>query len=260
MNGVPTRLDAPPPHTCTRRVRECAVVCTGQSDSTNGRNNVYDEMIDDLCEADGSDRLECSSPPEAPPPQPFIHLSVLSPRCCASCHRLEADRERRLASLEPSAKARPKPLRLLLGVCRPTAGPQARVHLLPHGDGQEQRRLGLARDHESADAARRDALDVRQPLPLLQCSPLHPCMSLTNRACLELLDAPIMGSPLRSAATRRTPSLRCSTARSRTWCAPSTGARRTRTPSSARTWPSRSSSASSRSSAPRCASSARRGS
>ena len=30
----------------------------GQSDSTNGRNNVYDEMIDDLCEADGSDRLE----------------------------------------------------------------------------------------------------------------------------------------------------------------------------------------------------------
>lgn len=30
----------------------------GQSDSTNGKNIIYDEMVDDLCDADGSDRLE----------------------------------------------------------------------------------------------------------------------------------------------------------------------------------------------------------
>lgn len=30
----------------------------GQSDSTNGKNVIYDEMVDELCESDGSDRLE----------------------------------------------------------------------------------------------------------------------------------------------------------------------------------------------------------
>jgi hypothetical protein len=39
----------------------------GQSDSTDGRNNIYDEMIDDLCEADGSDRLECAPSPACSP-------------------------------------------------------------------------------------------------------------------------------------------------------------------------------------------------
>ena len=29
----------------------------GQSDSTNGKNVIYDEMIDDLCDSEGSDRL-----------------------------------------------------------------------------------------------------------------------------------------------------------------------------------------------------------
>ena len=29
----------------------------GQSDSTNGKNVIYDEMVDELCDADGSDRL-----------------------------------------------------------------------------------------------------------------------------------------------------------------------------------------------------------
>jgi hypothetical protein len=30
----------------------------GQSDSTNGKNVIYDEMVDELCDSDGSDRLE----------------------------------------------------------------------------------------------------------------------------------------------------------------------------------------------------------
>ena len=62
---------------------ERVAVCTGQSDSTNGKNNVYDEMIDDLCEPDGSDRLEycalhrlarrrCGSVP--------THVSALAPQ------------------------------------------------------------------------------------------------------------------------------------------------------------------------------------
>ena len=30
----------------------------GDMSDTNGKNVIYDEMIDDLCDADGSDRLE----------------------------------------------------------------------------------------------------------------------------------------------------------------------------------------------------------
>ena len=45
----------------------------GQSDSTNGKNVIYDEMVDELCDADGSDRLEyCESLPLPQPcPPPF---------------------------------------------------------------------------------------------------------------------------------------------------------------------------------------------
>ena len=33
-------------------------LCAGQSDSNDGKNVIYDEMVDELCDADGSDRLE----------------------------------------------------------------------------------------------------------------------------------------------------------------------------------------------------------
>lgn len=45
----------------------------GESDSTNGKNVIYDEMIDDLCDPDGSDRLECK-----PRIRPRISVSTLS--------------------------------------------------------------------------------------------------------------------------------------------------------------------------------------
>jgi hypothetical protein len=30
----------------------------GQSDANNGKNVIYDEMLDELCDPEGSDRLE----------------------------------------------------------------------------------------------------------------------------------------------------------------------------------------------------------
>ena len=35
----------------------------GQSDAQNGKNVIYDEMVDELCDSEGSDRLECKLKP-----------------------------------------------------------------------------------------------------------------------------------------------------------------------------------------------------
>jgi len=51
----------------------------GQSDSTDGKNVIYDEMVEELCDPDGSDRVR------------FIHLtnSVHSPVNVLTVHSLQ---------------------------------------------------------------------------------------------------------------------------------------------------------------------------
>lgn len=67
----------------------------GQSDSNNGKNVVYDEMIDDLCDSDGSDRL--GELPRTLPHSATLVANLTPP--CSPCLRrvLEANRECRLA-------------------------------------------------------------------------------------------------------------------------------------------------------------------
>ena len=117
----------------------------GQSDSTNGKNVIYDEMVDELCDADGSDRLE------------YWKQIVLK-------REYVYQRTVTVKGIDGSETHRTMKLRT----------PHDETHLM--------------------------CATTRA------CSPLHPCMSLTNRVCLPAAPTTAWRTP--SMATRRTRSSR----------------------------------------------------
>jgi hypothetical protein len=102
---------------------------------------IYDEMVDELCDADGSDRLGEHNPALA---HDVTLLSTLL-LCALPLRRvLEANRKCRRSLL---AHHQCCASRLRLRVARLT-GSQARVRLPAHGERQGHRRHGDAQDHE----------------------------------------------------------------------------------------------------------------
>jgi len=102
----------------------------GGNSTMNGCNVLYDEMIGDLCDSEGSDRLE------------FWKQIVL-------CAWLTQTSPRTL-------------VRALLGLLSQcTCSQEARVHLPAHDAGQGARWARDAPDHAPAHGARRDASHVR---------------------------------------------------------------------------------------------------
>jgi hypothetical protein len=135
-----------------------AVLHTGQSDSTNGKNIMYDEMIEELCEADGTDRLECKLCALVPV---IITLCVCTDfRCVSAASNAQIGSKLSCMLCYSNTRVSLTNLTHQLTHCMRRVQQESRVHVQPHGKRQEPRWHRLPPHNEAPHATRRDSSDL----------------------------------------------------------------------------------------------------